>query len=75
MMWSYFGNGYGKGVHDGDGVVLKQEIWEEHMRMDSEQLQNAADVVAYYEREQNEQTCSLSKCMEGCGLLPWPSEA
>jgi hypothetical protein len=24
------------------------------MRMDSEQLQNAADVVAFYEREQNE---------------------
>jgi hypothetical protein len=25
------------------------------MRMDSEQLQNAADVVTFYEREQNEQ--------------------
>jgi hypothetical protein len=54
-MWSYFGNGYEKGVHDRDGVVLKQEIYKEQMRMDSEQLQNAADVVAFYEREQNEQ--------------------
>ncbi len=55
MMWSYFGNGYEKRVRDRDGVVVKQEIWKEHMRMDSEQLQNAADVVAFYEREQNEQ--------------------
>jgi hypothetical protein len=45
MVWSYFGSDHGKGVHDGVGAALKQEIWKEHMRMDSEQLQNVIDVA------------------------------
>ncbi len=34
MLWSYFGLGHGKGVHDGVGVNLKQEIKKEQLQMD-----------------------------------------
>jgi len=29
MLWSYFGLGHGKGVHDGVGANLKQETKKE----------------------------------------------
>jgi hypothetical protein len=38
MVWFYFGNGHGKGVHDGVGAMLKQEIHKEQLIMDSERL-------------------------------------
>jgi hypothetical protein len=49
MVWSYFGNGHGKGVHDGAGVVLKQEIKKKKKRMDDERLQNVVDIMAFCE--------------------------
>jgi hypothetical protein len=48
MVWSFFGNGRGKGVHDGVGVILKQEIRKEQLTMDSQCLQNVADVVVFF---------------------------
>ncbi len=36
MVWSYFGSGHGKGVHDMAGVVLKQEIQKEQLTMNSQ---------------------------------------
>jgi hypothetical protein len=36
MVWSYFGNGCGKGIHDGVRVILKYEIQKEQMNMNSE---------------------------------------
>ncbi len=36
MVWSYFGSGHGKGVHDRAGVVLKQEIQKEKLTMNSQ---------------------------------------
>jgi hypothetical protein len=48
MVWCYFGNDCGKGVHDGVGVILKQEIRKEQLTMDSQCLQNAANVVAFF---------------------------
>ncbi len=53
MVWSYFGNGHGKGVHDGAGVVLKQEIKKKKKRMDDERLQNVVDIMAFCEWKQN----------------------
>jgi hypothetical protein len=38
-----------KGVHDGTGVVLKQEIKKEQMKMDGERPQSVIDVVAFCE--------------------------
>jgi hypothetical protein len=38
MVWSYFGSGHGKGVHDRAGVVLKQEIQKENLIMNSQRL-------------------------------------
>lgn len=55
MVWSYFGNGHGKGVHDGASATLKQEIKKEQMIMDGERLQNATYDVAFCEQIQNEQ--------------------
>jgi hypothetical protein len=54
MVWSYFGSGHGKGDHDGVDVILKQQIQKEQMNMDSVQLQNVTNVVAFFERKQNE---------------------
>jgi hypothetical protein len=34
MLWSYFGSGHGKGVHDGVRTILKQEIWKEQLQID-----------------------------------------
>jgi hypothetical protein len=36
MVWSYFGSGHGKGVHDKVGVILKQEIPKEQLTMNSQ---------------------------------------
>jgi hypothetical protein len=47
MVWSYFGNGHGKGVHD--KVWLKQEIDKEQLTMDSERLQCVANMVTFYD--------------------------
>jgi hypothetical protein len=47
MLWSYFGFGHGKGVHDGAGALLKQSIRTEQMKMESPKLQTVADVVAF----------------------------
>lgn len=55
MDWSYFGSGHGKDIHDGAGTVLKQEIWKEHTRLDSQQLQCVVDVVTFCEWKKNEQ--------------------
>jgi hypothetical protein len=38
MVWSYFGSGHGKGVHDGARVVFKQNIIKKQMNMDSTQF-------------------------------------
>lgn len=61
MAWSYFGSGHGKGVHDGAGAVLKQEIREEQSNIDSPyRLQNAADVVAFCLQKQGEEHAAYS---------------
>ncbi len=52
MLWSYFGLGHGKGVHDGVGAILKLEIRKEQFRMDGQKLQNVVDVVAFCEHKQ-----------------------
>jgi len=55
MVWSYFGFGHGKGVHDGGGAVLKQEILKAQMSVDSSlKIQCAEDVVNYYTAKQSE---------------------
>jgi hypothetical protein len=38
MVWSYFCNGHGKGVHDEVGAILKQEIQKEQLIMNSQRL-------------------------------------
>lgn len=55
MVWSFFGSGHGKGVHDGAGAVLKQEIRKQQLNMDSPRMQNAADVVAFCKKKQTEE--------------------
>ncbi|KAG0596207.1 hypothetical protein M758_UG232800 [Ceratodon purpureus] len=48
MVWSYFGSGHGKGLHDGARAMLKCAIRKEEMNFDSRtKLQNAADVVSF----------------------------
>jgi hypothetical protein len=46
MVWSYFGSGYGKGVHDGAEAMLKQEIWKEQLTMDNMKLQTLQQKVS-----------------------------
>lgn len=52
MVWSFFGSGHGKGVHDGAGAILKQSIRKEQMKMETPKLHNAADVVAFCKSRQ-----------------------
>ncbi len=54
MVWSYFKFGHGKGVHDGVGAILKQEIIKEQFNMYPKRLQSVFDVVSYCERRQME---------------------
>ncbi len=55
MVWSCFGFGHGKEVHDDVKVVLKQEIKKKQLNMDGRWLQNVVDVVALCERKQIEE--------------------
>ena len=56
MVWSYFGSGHGKGLHDGAGAILKCAIRAEEMNFDSRtKLQTAADVVSFCNRKEQEE--------------------
>lgn len=56
MVWSYFGSGHGKGLHDGAGAMLKCAIRNEEMNFDSRtKLQTAADVVNFCNRKELEE--------------------
>ena len=56
MVWSYFGSGHGKGLHDGAGAMLKCAIRSEEMNFESRtKLQTAADVVAFCNRKEQEE--------------------
>jgi len=46
-MWSFFGSGHGKGLHDGDGVVIKRLIQKEQFDANGAKLQNAKEVVQF----------------------------
>jgi hypothetical protein len=61
MLWSYFGSGHGKGVHDGAGAMLKQSIRTEQMKMESPKLQTAADVVAFCLQKQATETTARNE--------------
>ena len=56
MIWSYYGSGHGKGLHDGAGAMLKQAIRRDEMNFDSRtKLQSAADVVGFCNRKELEE--------------------
>jgi hypothetical protein len=38
---------YGKGVHDGIGVVIKWFLWQEQLNAHGVPLQNVVDVVSF----------------------------
>jgi hypothetical protein len=44
-LWSFFGIGLGKGLHDGAKVVLKKFIRQVQLDASDPKLQNAKDVV------------------------------
>ena len=56
MVWSYFGSGHGKGLHDGAGAMLKCAIRREEMNFDSRtKLESASDVVSFCNRKEQEE--------------------
>jgi hypothetical protein len=55
MVWSYFGLGHGKGVHDGAGIIFKQEIRKEQLNVDGRKLQCATNMVSICEKRQMEE--------------------
>jgi hypothetical protein len=55
MLWSYFGSGHGKGVHDRAGARLKRSIRNEQMKMETPKLQIVADIVVFYLQRQAEE--------------------
>jgi hypothetical protein len=44
-LWSFFGIGHGKGLHDGVGAILKRFIMQAQLDANNPKLQNAKDVV------------------------------
>jgi hypothetical protein len=54
-MWSFFGFGHGKGLHNGVGVVLKRFIWRVQLDVKSIKLQNAKLVVFLLKEKLNGQ--------------------
>jgi hypothetical protein len=46
--------GHGKGPNDGVGAYLKQTIRKEQLKLHSENLQNAHDVVLYLQRSMSQ---------------------
>ena len=62
MVWSYFGSGHGKGLHDGAGAMLKCAIRSEEMNFESRtRLQKAADVVDFCNRKESEEHRAYGK--------------
>ena len=62
MVWSYFGSGHGKGLHDGAGAMLKCAIRSEEMNFESRtKLQSAADVVDFCNRKEREEHRAYGK--------------
>lgn len=41
MLWSFFGNGHGKGPHDGVGAMIKRFLRREQLDVHGAKLQNA----------------------------------
>jgi hypothetical protein len=47
MLWSFFGSGHGKGLHDSVGVIIKRFLWREQLDAHGTKLQNAKKVVDF----------------------------
>jgi hypothetical protein len=47
MMWSLFGNGHGKGPHDGIGTIIKRLIQHEQLNAHGEKFINVKEVVNF----------------------------
>jgi hypothetical protein len=45
--WNFFGSGHGKGLHDGDGVVIKRLIRKEQLYVNGAKLQNVKEFVQF----------------------------
>jgi hypothetical protein len=45
--WNFFGSGHGKGLHDGDGDVIKRFTGKEQLDANGAKLQNAKEVVQF----------------------------
>jgi len=43
--WNFFGDGHGKGPHDGVGVVIKRLIQNEQLDANGGKLQNASSII------------------------------
>ncbi len=47
MIWSLFGSGHGKGIHDGVGVVVKKVLRRKQLNVEGVKFQNVEKVVAF----------------------------
>jgi hypothetical protein len=47
-VWSFFGNGHGKGPHDGVNAIIKRFIQKTQLDVDGVRLQNVEEVYNSY---------------------------
>jgi hypothetical protein len=48
IIWSFFGMGHGKGVHDGVGAIIKWFfLWQKQLNAHGVPLRNATNVVSF----------------------------
>jgi len=47
MLWSFFGNGHGKGPHDGVGAMIKRFLCRKQLNLQAKKLQNVEEVVEF----------------------------
>lgn len=50
MIWFFFGNGCGKGFHDGARTIMKRFLRREQLNVHGEKLQNAEEVVTFLKK-------------------------
>jgi len=50
MIWYFFGNGRGKGLHDGARTIIKRFLRREQLNVHGEKLQNAKEVVTFLKK-------------------------
>jgi hypothetical protein len=66
MIWSFFGSGHGKGLHDGACAIVKGFLRKEQQNAHAKKLQNVEEEVTFFWKHL---FCRLETTFNGEGSL------